>query len=79
MTAASQYIAQAKTFWLRLIPTLRFVCDDTVANGDIVKGDTILAWFDVVEQSLPAQTTATRVMVIKMDKITEKTEIKFND
>lgn len=38
---------------------------DTVATGAIAKGDTILAWFDMVAQSLPAQATATQAMVVK--------------
>ena len=38
---------------------------DKVASGDIAKGDTLLAWFDMVAQSLPAQATATQAMIVK--------------
>lgn len=56
-----------------------FKTRNIVTAQDIVKGSSLFAWYDLLTASIPAQATATKVMILPQKEIEEAKSIEFID
>ncbi len=68
-----RFLADNKGLWVTVLkdtPLRNLLDKETVQNTDLRMGTTVLAWYDVVKESMPAQTTATKVVILPQQEAT---------